>query len=96
MKIVVTDSIPLAHPALRGVGLLVALAIMLVGSVFPFFLVSRSGAVDHGFILVVLWAMSAGMVYGVGFTPRGWLWRWMFSGWACALALVLAGFLWFA
>ena len=35
-------------------------------------------------------AMSAGFVRGVGFIPRWWLWRWLFSGWTCALWLVLA------
>jgi hypothetical protein len=37
------------------------------------------------------WAMSAGFVRGVGFVPRAAAWRWLFSAWACALALVLAG-----
>jgi predicted membrane protein len=31
--------------------------------------------------------MAAGFVRGVGFIPRFWLWRWLFSGWAAFAAL---------
>lgn len=87
---------PLAEPASgaaawRWLCLAVALVIMLGGSIFPFAMTGRAGEVDHGFVMAVLWAMSSGLVYGVGFKPRLWLWRWLFSGWACFVALVLAG-----
>ncbi len=36
------------------------------------------------------WAMSAGFIRGVGFVPRWWLWRGLFSGWSCALGLTVA------
>ena len=38
-------------------------------------------------------AMAAGFVRGVGFVPRFWLWRSLFSAWACAAALLLAAWL---
>ncbi|MDP2066968.1 MAG: cyd operon YbgE family protein [Burkholderiaceae bacterium] len=34
--------------------------------------------------------MSAGFVRGVGFVPRVRIWRWLFSGWACAGAFALS------
>jgi predicted membrane protein len=34
--------------------------------------------------------MSAGFVRGVGFIPRARIWRWLFSGWACGIALISA------
>ena len=37
---------------------------------------------------LLCWAMAAGIVHGVGYVPRFWLWRWLLSGWACLLALV--------
>lgn len=76
----------------RWLSLAVALAIVLGGSIYPFALAGRSGQIDHGFALMVFWAMSAGLVHGVGFTPRQGLWRWLFSGWSCWLALLLALF----
>lgn len=70
--------------------LLVALTIMLVGSVYPLLFANASGKADHGLATALFWAMSAGMVRGVGFIPRLVLWRWLFSGWACVVALLLA------
>ena len=32
-------------------------------------------------------------VRGVGFVPQRWIWRALFSGWACAAALLLAAVL---
>jgi predicted membrane protein len=40
--------------------------------------------------MALFWAMSAGFIRGVGFVPRARVWRWLFSGWACAAALALA------
>ena len=43
--------------------------------------------------MALFWAMSAGFVRGVGFVPRLWVWRALFSGWSCAAALLLAAVL---
>lgn len=75
---------------LHAPSLMVALAIMLVGSVYPLLFADAQGQADHGLAMALFWAMSAGLVRGVGFVPRWWLWRALFSGWACALALGLA------
>ena len=69
--------------------LLVGLAIMLVGSAYPLLFTDAAGRADHGLAMLLLWAMSAGLVRGVGFVPRAWPWRALFSGAACALALGL-------
>ncbi len=64
---------------------------MLVGTLYPPLLTDAEGQVDHGSTLALLSAMSAGFVRGVGFAPHAPPWRWLFSGWACAAALSLAG-----
>jgi len=79
--------------SLRPLSLMVALVIMIGGSVYPFMFAGQQGGVDHAFASAVFWAMSAGLVNGVGFTPKFVLWRWFFSGWACLGALVLAAWL---
>ena len=73
--------------------LLVAIAIMLVGSVYPLLFSGPDGKADHGLATALFWAMSAGLVRGVGFVPRAWIWRLFFSGWSCLIALLLAGWL---
>lgn len=73
--------------------LAVALLIMVVGSVYPLLFADAQGRADHGLAMALFWAMSAGLVRGVGFVPHAWWWRWLFSGWAIALALGLAAWL---
>ncbi len=83
-------------PAKAGVqwpSLLVAIAIMLVGSIYPLLFTGANGKADHGLAMALFWAMSAGLVRGVGFVPRALVWRLLFSGWSCGAALLLAGLL---
>ena len=70
--------------------LIAALAIMLAGTIYPLLLAGTNGAVDHGLLVALFWAMSAGLVRGVGFVPRAFVWKLLFSGWSCAAALLLA------
>jgi predicted membrane protein len=73
--------------------LAVALAIMVGGTLYPPLMADAAGRADHGLATALFWAMSAGFVRGVGFVPRATVWRWLFSGWACAAGLLLAGVL---
>lgn len=75
---------------LRWPGLTVGLVLMVVLTLYPPLLVNRQGQADHALATALLFAMSAGFISGVGFVPRWWGWRWLFSGWACAAALLLA------
>lgn len=84
---------PAAPTRLHLPSLLVALVIMLGSTLYPPLMADAAGQADHGLALAVFLAMSAGMIRGVGFVPRHPLWRILFSGWACALALALAVFL---
>jgi len=82
---------PASHVHLPS--LLAALAIMLVGSIYPLLFADAAGKADHGLAMALFWAMSAGLVRGVGFVPRWGVWRWLFSGWACAAGLLLTAWL---
>ena len=76
--------VPVHLPAL-----FVGIAIMMIGTAFPFVMTDATGRADHGIAMALLWAMAAGFVRGVGFIPRHRVWRALFSGWACAIALTL-------
>ena len=82
-----------ASPRLHGSSLAVGLVIMVAGTLYPPLMADAAGQADHALAMALFWAMSAGFVRGVGFVPRLWLWRWLFSGWACVVALGLAGVL---
>lgn len=73
--------------------LLAALAIMLVGTEYPPVMANAAGHADHGLASALFMAMAAGFVRGVGFVPRHWVWRVLFSGWACAASLFAAAWL---
>lgn len=89
----VSAKVPPAPARVHLPSLLAALAIMGVGSVYPLLFADAAGKADHGLAMALFWAMSAGLVRGVGFVPRFTLWRWGFSGWACAAGLLLAAWL---
>ncbi len=70
-----------------------AIVIMLAGTVTPMMMANSAGKADHGLATALFVAMSAGMVRGVGFVPRALVWRWLFSGWMCMVALAVAAWL---
>ena len=88
----VTASAP-APPRIQWPSLAVALLIMVGGTLYPPVMADAAGKADHNLAMALFWAMSAGFVRGVGFVPRRWIWRALFSGWACAAALLLAAVL---
>ena len=89
-----TDTSHPAAPAQMHLpSLFVALTIMLGGTLYPPLMADAAGKAAHGLALALFLAMSTGLIRGVGFVPRHPVWRILFSGWACALALALAMFL---
>lgn len=80
-------------PGLHGPSLLVGVVLMVVLTVYPPLLTTADGKADHTLASVLLFAMCAGLVRGVGFVPRQRVWRWLFSGWAWGAALLLAAVL---
>ena len=82
-----------AMPGLYWPSLLVGVGLMVVLTGYPSLLTTADGKADHTLASVLLFAMCAGLVRGVGFVPRWWAWRGLFSGWACTAALLLAAWL---
>ena len=88
------DATPVAvHAAIHLPSLIAARSIMLGGTIYPFLMTRSDGTANHSLALALLWAMSAGLVRGVGFVPRAWVWRLLFSGWSCLAALAVAGWM---
>ncbi len=89
-----TVHVPVPTPSrIQWPSLTVALLIMVGGTLYPPLMADAAGKADHDLAMALFWAMSAGFVRGVGFVPRRWIWRAIFSGWACAAALLLAAVL---
>ena len=89
-----TVHVPVPTPSrIQWPSLTVALLIMVGGTLYPPLMADAAGKADHDLAMALFWAMSAGFVRGVGFVPRRRIWRVIFSGWACAAALLLAAVL---
>lgn len=88
-----TTAVAAPPPRVHLPSLAVALTIMVGGTLYPPLMADAAGKADHALALALFWAMSAGFIRGVGFVPRLWAWRWLFSGWSCAVALLLAAVL---
>jgi predicted membrane protein len=69
-----------------------SLVVMVLITAWPRFLGSTPDTMDHNAAMVLMLGMSCGFVYGIGFTPKLRLWRWLFSGWS-AIGLMLLGLL---
>jgi len=80
-----------APSRIHALSLLIAVAIMLVCTLYPPLMAGPDGKADHGLAMALFTAMSVAFVRGVGFVPRARVWRWLFSGWTCFVALALAG-----
>jgi len=78
---------------LHGVSLVIAVSIMLSCSLYPPLIAAADGKADHALATALFAAMSIAFVKGVGFVPRLFIWRWLFSGWTCLAALALAGWI---
>lgn len=89
----VTSAPEQATNPVHGPALGTALLIMLGGTVYPPLMADATGHADHRLAMALFLAMAAGFVRGVGFVPRFWLWRGLFSTWTCAAALLLAAWL---
>lgn len=71
--------------------LVLAVALMLACTLYPPMLTGFDGQADRALATALFAAMSVAFVRGVGFVPRGRVWRCLFSGRACLAALALAG-----
>ncbi|OYW38729.1 MAG: hypothetical protein B7Z35_06420 [Hydrogenophilales bacterium 12-61-10] len=64
----------------RGATLTASIALMLLITLMPRGLATADGsAISHGLLSLVMWGLSAGFVYGIGFVPRNPLLRMVFS-----------------
>ena len=74
----------------RPLALLLGVGLMLGISLQPQWLTTQEGLADHPAAMLLMWAMSAALVRGVGFVPQHWLPRGLLGLPAMALALLAA------
>lgn len=76
--------------------LLAALALMLAITIYPAFLARADGTANHSAATLACWAVSAGLVRGIGFVPRNRIGRTLLSPaafWLACSGMAIALFL---
>ncbi|MDR6354206.1 putative membrane protein [Pseudomonas psychrotolerans] len=74
------EALPRVHPLGRTLSLLLAAPLALLLLIHPGLMLDASGHYSHPLLMAVMLGVSAGLVHGVGFVPRLWLWRLLFGG----------------
>jgi cyd operon protein YbgE len=75
----------------RAISLWAAITIMLLVTLLPRGLTRADGsAVNHVVLSLVMWGLSAGFVYGIGFVPRARVLRFVFSPFVAWLGMGVA------
>ena len=62
-----------------AVSFLMALPLATVLLLHPAMMLDANGHYNHTVLMLVMIGISGGFIHGVGFLPRFWLWKWLFS-----------------
>lgn len=62
-----------------AVSFLLALPLAAVLLIHPSAMLDANGEYSHRAMMFIMIGISGGFIYGVGFIPRFWFWKWLFS-----------------
>lgn len=86
---------PFHNGAARLFSMLLALGLSVILLINPNHIAESSAQLDHGYLTILMIALSAVFVHGSGFKPRFWLWKVVFSpylSWAILLHFIVLMF----
>lgn len=78
MSDVVSTDKRIAHKVLMAVTFLLAAPLAVILLVHPSLMLDEHGHYSHNAMMLIMLGISGGFIYGVGFIPRFWLWKWVF------------------
>ncbi|MGG2396103.1 cyd operon YbgE family protein [Pseudomonas sp. SH1-B] len=88
-----SDSVLSERAPLRALSWLLATPMALILLIHPAAMLDSQGRYSHSLLMLVMWGVSCAFIHAVGFSPRHWLWRALFSPWLgwglCALGYAL-------
>ena len=62
-----------------AISFLLALPLAAVLLIHPALILDANGEYSHRVMMLIMLGISGGFIYGVGFIPKFWLWKWLFS-----------------
>lgn len=78
-----------------AVSFLMALPLATVLLLHPAMMLDANGHYNHTVLMLVMIGISGGFIHGVGFLPRFWLWKWLFSPYVAWPLMVWGYYTWF-
>lgn len=73
------------------ISFLMALPLAAVLLIHPSMMLDTNGQYSHSAMMFIMMGISGGFIHGVGFLPKFWLWKWLFSP-LVAWPLMLLGY----
>lgn len=70
---------PFQHSVTRFFSIILALSLSGLLLVYPGHIAQSTTELDHGYLSLLMFALSAVFVHGVGYNPLFWLWKILFS-----------------
>ena len=78
-----------------AVSFLLALPLAAVLLIHPAAMLDANGGYSHRAMMLIMIGISRGFVHGVGFIPRFWLWKWLFSPFIAWPLMIWGYYTWF-
>ncbi len=63
--------------------------------IHPSAMLDSNGEYSHRAMMLIMLGISGGFIQGVGFKPRFWLWKWLFSPWLAWPLMIWGYYTWF-
>lgn len=76
------------------ISFLMALPLAAVLLIHPSMMLDADGHYSHRVMMLIMIGISGGFIHGVGFIPRLWLWKWLFSPFIAWPLMLLGYFTW--
>ncbi len=90
-EVVMEKKTKLNQKLIMAVSFLLAAPLALILLIHPALMLDANGHYSHNAMMLIMLGISGGFIYGVGFVPQFWLWKWLFSPWV-AWPLMLWGY----
>lgn len=81
VQVVAPQESSLAQKVVVILSFCLALPLAAILLVHPALMLDANGDYSHRAMMFIMLGISGGFIYGVGFVPQFWLWKWLFSPW---------------
>ena len=77
-----------------AISFLLALPLAGVLLIHPAMILDANGEYSHSTMMYIMIGISGGFIHGVGFIPKFWLWKWLFSPFLAWPLMLLGYYTW--